>query len=214
MAAAAIALLPLLGVLLLDWSVASLFGFYWIESVAIGLFHGFKLFAARGRIVDLKLEQELADNPALTAEQRLHQIDASQRFQHRVMPGLFFIHYGLFCAAHVAIIVFLFDGAFASLSSALGLTTLAAIVVAQAMDYLRFRADPELLALPRNLLFMLPYKRVIVLQLVLILGAIPLKAGFPLATAILLTATKLVVEFGASLPRQVLAADAQNADRR
>jgi hypothetical protein len=196
----AIAVLPLLGVLWLDWSVAEMFGFYWIESAAIGLFHWLKMLAARGTIVDGKLERALAANTSLTAEQRVQQIQTSRSLQHAVLPGLFLVHYGLFCAVHAAIIVFLFDGAFAEVASPLGMFALAAITAMQAVDYARFRADPAQVALPRNFLFLQPYKRVIVLQLVLILGAIPAKAGYPLFAAFLLTAIKLLVESGVSLP--------------
>jgi hypothetical protein len=201
-----IALLPLLGVAALDWSVASMFGLYWVESATVGACHWLKLLAARGRIEDPQLERALAADGASSAEQRGQQLEASRRFQHALLPWLFLFHYGAFCAIHAAIIAFLFDGAFADLSSALGIVALVAIAVAQALDYARFRADPAVVALPRNVLFMQPYRRVVVLHVVLLLGAIPALLGSPSIAALLLTTIKLGVELAAARRRGIAAA--------
>lgn len=156
LAAIAAALLPLAGVLLLDWPVAAMLGFYWIESVAIGLFHFLRMLSARGTPIDTALEGALARNTALTPEQRAQQLHAAYRIQHAVMPWFFLVHYGLFCLVHLGVIAFVFDAAFDDLGAWLGLATIALIVLQQLADTLRFRRDADLVALPRGALLLQP----------------------------------------------------------
>jgi hypothetical protein len=196
LALAAAALLPLAGVLWLDWPAAALLGFYWAETVAIGLVHVARLRAAHGVMPNPQLDAALAANPALTPAQRAEQLRNAHRVVHFLMPGLFALHFGIFCAVHAGLLAALFDGAFADLLTPLGLAALAAIVLQQGLDYRRFRRDPECTALPRSLLFLQPYPRVLVLQLVLILGALPALAGLPTVAAVLMTAFKLLAELG------------------
>jgi hypothetical protein len=110
--ALAAALLPLLGVVLLDWPVAAMIGLYWAENVVIGLFHVGKIRAARGRSDDPAMVRALAANPDLTPAQRQAQLDTTHRIQHFIVPGVFVLHYGLFCLGHAAVVAFVFDGAF------------------------------------------------------------------------------------------------------
>lgn len=188
--------LPLVGVLLFDWPAAALLGFFWAETVAIGLVHVLRIRAARGVMPNPQLEAALAANAALTPEQRAEQLHNAHRVLHFLMPGLFVLHFGLFCAVHAGLLAALFDGAFADLATPLGLAALAAILLQQGLDYRRFRRDPEFTALPRSLLFLQPYPRVLVLQLALILGALPALAGLPIVAAVLMTAIKLLADLG------------------
>jgi hypothetical protein len=191
------ALLPLSGVWLLDWPVEAMFGLYWAETVVIGVFHGLTLFALRGTVTDPELARVLADDPTITPAERAQRIETDRRRQLLWIPWFAFAFYGLFFAAHAGGIAVLFDGAFASLATGFGLASLVAMSVQPALDYRRFRADDELRSLPAGELFFRPFKRVGVMQLALLLGAIPVNAGYPLAAALVLTALKLCVELGA-----------------
>ena len=193
-AALVAALLPLTGVLLLGWSVESMFGLYWAETVVVGLFHWLTLLAARGAIDDPQLARALAEDPHLTATDREQRLETDRRRQRQWLPMFAVAFYSLFFAAHAGAIVVLFDGAFVQLASVLGFATLIAMALQPALEYYRFRADSELRGLPASVLFFQQFKRVGVMQLALLLGAIPVNAGYPLAAALVLTALKVVVE--------------------
>jgi len=188
------ALLPLAGVLVFDWPVASVIGLYWIENVLIGLFWLPRMRGAKTLLPDPKLAATLAHSdeaPERVAE-LLHN---SARVQHWILPGFFVVHYGLFCAAHLAFITFVFDGAFAGWATAIGLATLAVMVAEEAWKLRAFRADAELAALPRAALMMAPYPRIIALQFALILGMLPAIAGWPVVAAVLLAAIRFAVDW-------------------
>ena len=187
-------LFPLAGVLLLDWPVEAMFGIYWAETVVVGVFHWLTLFAVRGTVVDSELARSLADDPRMTPEEREHRIETDRRRQLLWIPCFAVVFYGLFLAAHAGFIAVLFDGAFAELATGFGLASLGAMSVQPGLDYRRFLADPELRGLPAGVLFFQPFGRVGVMQLALLLGAIPVNAGYPLAAALVLTALKVCVE--------------------
>ncbi len=183
--------LPLLGVFLLDWSVAAMIGLYWAENAVIGLFHLGKIRAAQGRSDDPAMVRALEANPDLTPDQRQAQLDTTHRIQHFSMPGVFVVHYGLFCLGHAAVIAFVFDGAFAQLGSALGLVALGLFAVQQADELRRVRKDAGIRALPRGVVMFQPYARVVALHLALLLAALPALFGAHLAAALIIAAIKL-----------------------
>lgn len=192
--ALAAALLPLTGVLLFDWPVAAVLGLYWLDNVLVGLFHVLKMWAAQGRMLDPKYEAALRANAQWNDGQKEEMIRNATAFQHHVMPWFFGVHYGLFCAGHAAFIVFLFDGAFEGVGSAIGMATLAVMLVQHAFELRVFRRDAQSLALPRALLMFQPYPRVIALHIALLFGMAPALAGYPLVGAVLLAAVKLWID--------------------
>lgn len=188
------ALLPLAGVLVFDWPVASVIGLYWIENVLIGLFWLPRMLGSRTLLPDPKLAAALEASES-TRERAAELLHNSARVQHWVLPGFFVVHYGLFCAAHLAFITFVFDGAFAGWATWLGLVTLALMVGEEAWKLRAFRADAELAALPRAPLMIAPYPRIITLQFALILGMLPALAGWPIVAAVLLAAIRFAVDW-------------------
>lgn len=192
--ALATALLPLAGVILFDWPVAAVIGIYWLDNVLIGVFHAIKMASARGRMLDPAYEATLRANAQWSDVQKDEMVRNATAFQHHVMPWFFCVHYGLFCAGHAAFIAFLFDGAFDGFASAVGLATLAVMLVQHAFDVRAFRGDARLVALPRALLMFQPYPRVIALHLALLLGMWPALAGYPIAAALVLAAVKFWID--------------------
>ncbi len=183
--------LPLLGVVLFDWSVAAMIGLYWAENLVIGLFHVGKILAAHGRSDDPAMLRALRANPDFTPEQRQAQLDTTHRIQHAIMPGLFVVHYGLFCLGHAVVIAFVFDGAFAQLGSALGLVALVLFAAQQGIELHRVRGDAGIRALPRGVVMFQPYARVVVLHVALLLAALPALFGAHLVAALVIAAIKL-----------------------
>ncbi len=192
--ALATALLPLAGVWLFEWPVAAVIGIYWLDNVLIGVFHALKMASAHGRMLDPAYEATLRANAQWSDAQKDEIVRNAKAFQHHVMPWFFAVHYGLFCAGHAAFIGFLFDGAFDDFGSAVGLAALAVMLIQHAFDLRAFRADAELIALPRALLMFQPYPRVIALHLALLFGMLPVLGGYPLVAAILLAAVKLGID--------------------
>lgn len=188
------ALLPLAGVLMFDWPVAAVIGIHWLDNVLVGVFHSLKMWAAQGRMLDPAYEATLRSHAQWNDAQKEQMVRNAQAFQHHVMPWFFCVHYGLFCAGHAAFIAFLFDGAFDDFGSGVGLAALGVMVIRHALDLRAFRADGELVALPRALLMFQPYPRVIALHVALLVGMLPVLAGYPLVAAVLLAAVKLGID--------------------
>jgi hypothetical protein len=187
-------LLPLAGVLAFDWPVASVIGLYWIENVLIGLFWLPRMLGSKTLLPDPKLAAalEASESTRARAAELVHN---TARVQHWIMPGFFVVHYGLFCLVHLAVINFVFDGAFDGWASVLGLATLAVMALEQALKLRAFRADPELAALPRATLMIAPYPRIVALQFALILGAVPALFGWPAVAAVLLAVIRFAVDY-------------------
>jgi len=210
-AALATSLLPLLGVWLLHWPVVAVIGLYWLDNVIIGVFHGLRMLSAQGRLLDPDYEAALAASSAHSIEERRQMIANAGNLQHFVMPGVFVLHYGAFCAGHALFIALLFDGAFSGWGNALFLVTVAIMVLQQARELRRFHADPELRALPRVLLMFQPYPRVIALHLALLFGAVPALFGHPLIAALLLAGIRFWAERSGALSIVALL-ERRNAD--
>ena len=192
--ALATALLPLAGVLLFDWPVVAVIGLYWLDNLLVGIFHALKMWAAQGRMLDPAYEAALRAQTQWSDTQKDQMVHNAAAFQHHLMPWFFLVHYGLFCAGHGAFIAFLFDGAFGDFGSAVGLAALAVMLVQHGLDWRAFRADAELVALPRVLLMFQPYPRVIALHIALLFGMVPALAGYPLVAAVLLAAVKYWID--------------------
>jgi hypothetical protein len=181
----AINAIPLLGVLLFDWSIASIMLLFWAENVLVGVVQVLKLWALPG------------DRLAWTAKPPL---------------TLFFcLHYGLFCLVHGFFVLALFVGApvgdvgLGDLARALGRAVwietgqgwaLAALTLAYAAQFV-LRDLPALResnatgeALMRE-----PYSRIIVLHIAILVGGGLAKAlGSPLPALVLLIALKTALD--------------------
>lgn len=190
----ATALLPLAGVLLFDWPVAAVIGIYWLDNVLVGAFHLFKMFSAQGRMLDPKYEASIRGHADWSDERKDELVRNAQAVQHHVLPWFFLVHYGLFCAGHGTFVAFLFDGAFADFGSLIGLVAIAALLMQHALDLRAFRADDELVALPRALLMFQPYPRVIALHVALLFGMFPALFGYPEAAAVVLAAVRFWID--------------------
>ena len=92
--------LPLLGVLLFDWSVFDVVFFYWAENVIIGGINVVRILTSGGDIVS-------ADDPRLRGR-KLPRVNGSAKV---FLASFFAVHYGLFCWGHQQFVIGLFgDG--------------------------------------------------------------------------------------------------------
>lgn len=85
-------LVPLVGVLFLGWSIATILVLYWVESGVVGLLNIPKILLARGPI--------LVENRGLSLAIPLASTGTLGELARLLMCGFFLIHYGIFWIAH------------------------------------------------------------------------------------------------------------------
>ncbi|MGA2853769.1 MAG: DUF6498-containing protein [Verrucomicrobiota bacterium] len=188
-------LVPLFGVLIFHWSIFPLMFLFWFENLIIGLFNELRMIVA-------------------------------VPFVNGVLPGIpfFCVHYGIFLAGHLVIIVDLFGGGikqyplladpmlnFSWHATAMFLwqiihenhLELAVLCLAISRgtsfvtDYLRCGEYRRTTA---QRLFWQPYGRIIVLHIALIGGGILIKASHsPLAGLVLLVVLKIALDLAGHL---------------
>ena len=135
-------LLPLVGVLLFGWDVASLLFLYWLESGVVGFFNVLRMAQAKG--------------PASLAKV--------------VLIPFFLLHFGLFMGGHLALLLGLF-GPPRIPALELGLTT-AALFASHGFSHMTYylARGENLTASPVSEM-QRPYGRIVVMQLTIISGA-------------------------------------------
>lgn len=197
--------IPLVGVLLLGWSLWTILAVYWLENGIVGLFSLAKILLARG---------EVAPGLEPVAAARVASVPP---IVHRVLFAAFFpLHYGVFWAGHgVFVLGFLpifarLEGGFGTDTAALagsGIDWTAAAIGAGALfashgvsflvNYLwrgEYRtASPSIQA-------QAPYERVIALHVTILLGAWAIiLIGSPVGALLVLVAVKAYIDLRAHL---------------
>lgn len=171
------------GVVFFGWPAFTVLAFYWIENVVIGVFTLLRLLVAAAR--------------------------AGQFAEGVVLSAFFTAHYGLFCLGHAFLIVTVFGGEPVGdqllfgpaklliarvASDSIGILALLAIVVGAAADLSRWLGDAQ--AADRADLhsaMAAPYRRIVVLHVVLLGGAFLLQLlHAPALAALMLIGAKLV----------------------
>ncbi len=174
-------LVPLFGVLFLDWDLFLVLAFFWVENLVIGAFGILKVaFASSGGI------------------------------PRRLSSTLFFIvHYGGFMFAHALLLIDLFgdsanaEGSIETVEDLLhylirgdvGLAVLA-LTVSHGWSFVNnFQGMAEHERLSGKDAMTLPYRRVVITQAGLLLGAVAIERfGSPLAGLVVLVAVKILID--------------------
>ena len=151
-------LVPVFGVLFLDWQVFTLMFLFWMENLVIGAFNVLKMLANRSST------------------------SAGAATKYFLIP-FFCVHYGFFCLMHGVIIVTIFGGgdALADFPDPAGLWRIAlenklmlALLCLVASDAITFATNyirkGEYKRVGLNELMFRPYARIVVTQIVVILG--------------------------------------------
>jgi hypothetical protein len=185
--AIASALVVAAGVLAFDWPAFTVVGLYWLENVVIGAFTVARMAAAGW----------LAGGASFGAM--------------LFLMAFFSVHYGLFCFAHGVFVVGLLGGGFGApmpglpnplvqiaarlMAEPLGWVAVAVVIVFVASDFLRWLAEARQRPPQGNELMFAPYRRIVVLHVALLGGAV-LMAFFrlPQATVLVLVALKLAFD--------------------
>jgi hypothetical protein len=179
-------LVPLAGVLFLDWSVFALMALFWMENVVIGVFFILRMICA-------------------------HPDDLDGWGWKLFLVPFFCFHYGIFTAVHGGFVFALFGGAdygfeMPPLKSALRAAQeqllwlpLAALVASHLFSFgWNYLYRGEFRTVNALRLMLAPYARVVVLHLALIVGGFGLMAlGSPLWALLLLLALKIGLDMQA-----------------
>lgn len=202
---------PLLGVLLLGWSMQGLLLVYWLESGVVGAFNVPKILYAHGaetpetRAAARRLKSNgrtvtLPDAPGEVPEV------PTRRPENRAVARFFLGHYGLFWAVHglfVGLIPLFADGAgFVDIAE---LPTLllgvGAAAVSHGVSYRRnYLADGEWKHVSPGGRMYAPYDRVLVMHLTIVLGAFAVSfLGTPAGALAVMVLVKTALDFRAHL---------------
>lgn len=148
--------IPLVGVIFFGWSLFAIMYLYWLENVIIGIFNVLRMSRAEG-VIDPKHTIEMGDTP-YTDERRT------------ALIVFFVVHYGIFTTVHGAFISLVFGPYDIDLISALVgvLGLIGSHWVSYATNYI---GAGEYKKVSAPILFILPYKRIIILHISIIVGA-------------------------------------------
>ncbi|HEY5622773.1 MAG TPA: DUF6498-containing protein [Gammaproteobacteria bacterium] len=178
-------LLPLYGVLLLDWPVVALLLLFWLENIVIGVFNLLRIFFAR---------------PG----------DAFMLPRKLMLGGFFTVHYGAFAAGHLVFILALFgsesdapSGGFPTPSLIVAIVTayglglaVAALVLSHGISFfVNYLGEGEFRKASIASLMSRPYGRVVILHIVILVGGgVSMLLGEPRIALVLLVALKIAVD--------------------
>ena len=99
-------LVPLAGVILLDWRVFDVLMLYWAENVVIGVINVLRMIAARPNLGILDMAEDRSGLQfSDTQRAQVRQFTAGFRF---FLIPFFIVHYGMFCWGHYTAVVSFF----------------------------------------------------------------------------------------------------------
>jgi hypothetical protein len=172
-------LIPLAGVLFFGWNLSSIMVLYWFENVIIGFFNILKMSKAEGEKPQTKL---YTGNKPVTVSQKSGTIK------------FFTIHFGMFTFGHGVFVFLLFGRDLPSFTSLLpaSLCLFVSHGVSYVYNYIR---SEEYKRVAFQDLFFQPYKRIIIMHITIIIGALlAFKYEQPTFFLILLIFLKIVVD--------------------
>lgn len=177
----AVNLVPVVGVLFLDWSVGTLVFLYWFENAVVGAWNAAKLLLAAG-----------ADSDGDAVPLRVR--------DENVPDVLFFlVHYGGFWLGHGVFVALWFVVPDPSVPGAIDgwhAVAFAGLVCSHGISFLQnFVQGGEYRTVTTDELFLQPYRRVIALHVAILVGAqVVDSAGAPIGGLLLLVLFKTVFD--------------------
>ena len=173
-------LVPLYGVLALNWKVAPILVFYWVENLVIGSFNLLKMARAQGPVGNSRMT---LNGKPVTRDSR------------KALMFFFALHYGGFTLGHGVFVMVMFSPGMSNLPAEMGLAFLV-LAASHGYSYRRnFIGRGEYLNVSFARLFWQPYARVIVMHLAIIGGgALAAGLGSPLGSLLILVGLKTVID--------------------
>jgi Family of unknown function (DUF6498) len=197
-------LIPLLGVVLLDWDILAILLMYWAESVVVGIINVLRMIVCDNDNVLGSILPQLAGRP-LPPElsQSLPKVSANA-FKYFLIP-FFIIHYGMFCYGHLTAVVGIFSDDGLSRGPGSALATLwqrsfwigvTAIFVSHLYSFFtNYIGRGEYKKASLMLLMHRPYGRIVAMHLAIVFGAgLVMWLGSPLPMLLVLIAAKTALD--------------------
>lgn len=158
-------IVPLIGVLFFHWSVFAILLSYWLENVVIGVYQVLKMRQAT-------MNYPVNERNALVLGP-LRPVMPSERL---FLPIFFCVHYGLFLWGHLQFLRFFGNvGSSSVLFNWTILLSALPFVITHGKIYIeKYIGEKQYEKIPLAKLFIGPYRRIVVLHMVVILGSIPL----------------------------------------
>ena len=197
-------LLPLAGVVLLQWDVLAILLLYWTESVVIGVINVFRMIASQSdSVFDGIVPQTSGQTVPAHESARLPNIPITP-FKFFLIP-FFVVHYGAFCYGHLVAVVGLFSGSGLSLSVAASLMQLwqpsfwiavAAIAGSHLFSFFsNYIGQDEYKRASLYLMMRRPYGRIVAMHVAIVLGAgLVMWLGSPLPMLVVLIGVKTALD--------------------
>jgi hypothetical protein len=175
-------LMPLLGVLALNWDVTPIMVFYWSENLVVGFYNVLKMRRAEGSVA--LSGTSLNGRPV-------------QQSDRRAMIVFFIVHYGMFTLCHGIFVLIMFGARLSGFFSELGLALLF-LTVSHGISYRRnFIGRGEFQRVAFTTLFWQPYGRVVVMHLTILGGGAWAQAkGSPVYALVVLVSLKTLIDLG------------------
>jgi len=175
-------LMPLLGVLALNWDVTPIMVFYWSENLVVGFYNVLKMRLAQGSVASSGTT--LNGRPV-------------QQSDRRAMIVFFIVHYGMFTLCHGIFVLVMFGARFSGIFSELGLALLF-LTISHGISFRRnFIGRGEYQKVAFTTLFWQPYGRVVVMHLTILGGGAWAQAkGSPVYALVVLVTLKTIIDLG------------------
>jgi len=170
--------LPIIGVLFLDWSLFSIMFFYWLESAVVGAYNIPKLLLARVSLEDDAKESKAPSN----VRGRLSAV------------CFFFVHYGMFMLGHGLFVFEMFGPP--DINAQTVVLGIAALMVSHGvsfkLNYLDHREYEKVSILQQ---MFAPYKRIVIMHITIILGGMLVSLfGAPVLALIFMVLVKIAID--------------------
>ncbi len=197
-------LIPLAGVLLFQWDILAILLLYWAESVIIGYINVFKMIFCRTDNVPHDVLPQLAGQPV--PEELSNSIPGlSVSASKYLLIPFFVVHYGMFCFAHLTLVVDLFSDTSIGLAAASTLAELwqtsfwfAVVGIAGSHLYsffMNYIGGEEFKRANLSLLMHRPYGRIMAMHLAIVFGAgLVMWLGSPLPMLLILIVAKTILD--------------------
>ena len=200
-------LIPVAGVLLFDWNVATILVLYWAESVVIGILNVLRMICCQSDNIlqglPLPGGQSLPKEVSTAMTQGMPRVSVNS-IKFFLVP-FFTVHYGGFCFGHLSLLLVFSSGGLAPLgiaSSTLDpwepsfLIAVAAIFFSHLLSFFtNYIGNDEYKRASLILLMFRPYGRIITMQFAILFGAaFVLFLGSPLPMLLILIAVKIVMD--------------------
>ena len=160
-------LIPLFGVIFYNWSIGSIMLLYWLENIVIGYFN----------VMRMK-KSTMTENPDSDVSKELEgsisgETSAANCKTKGSLISFFIMHYGGFTVVHGVFVITIFFGLLGEKIDFIGVAVgVVGLFVSHGVSYkVNFIETGEYEKVSTQRLFNQPYKRIVILHLVIIIGA-------------------------------------------